>query len=138
VDLAALAREAAAAQPGADGRVAVLADAPVLVRGDAALLRVLVGNLVGNALRHSGPGTPVRVRVEARGRPELRVEDQGPGIPPEALGRVFDRFFRVESSGEDVPGAGLGLAIVAEVARLHGAEPRIDSTPSGTTVTVRF
>ncbi|TAH38017.1 MAG: HAMP domain-containing protein [Planctomycetota bacterium] len=137
VDLVAIARDSAAAQPLADGRVRVLGDPAAIVHGDEGLLRVLVDNLLSNALRYSGPQAPVTVSVQNGDGTLLAVSDQGPGIPPESLGRVFDRFYRVETIN-GAPGAGLGLAIVAEVARLHAVAPHIDSSPRGTTVTVRF
>jgi signal transduction histidine kinase len=96
---------------------------PVTVRGDEDRLRQLVGNLVENALRYASnaPGA-VRVAVE-RLPPDglLLVENDGPGIPAEALERIFDRFYRLDrarSRGQG--GTGLGLAIVRHVAEAHG------------------
>ena len=83
--------------------------------------------LAGNALVHTPAGTTVRLRVERRGeRVALVVEDDGPGIPPEHLDRVFQRFYRVE--GGQASGSGLGLAIARELAGQdgrhgHGREP---------------
>jgi signal transduction histidine kinase len=103
---------------------------PVTVFGDDERLRALVGNLVQNALRHANQ--EVRVTV-SRQPPEalLVVEDDGPGVPPEALERVFDRFFRLDRGrSRSHGGSGLGLSIVRHVADEHGgrawAENRTD------------
>ncbi len=104
-------------------------DDGVLARGNDAALRVLVGNLVGNALRYTAAGS-VTVRAYRRGEDAvLEVEDTGPGIPKEERERVFDRFFR----GEDAPsgGAGLGLAIVRRIAQRHGARVGLLDAPGG-------
>lgn len=98
-----------------------LDEAPgVLVRGDAAALGALVRNLADNALRYGPDGSLVRVELRPLGtrEVELRVLDEGAGVPPELAGRVFERFFRAESGRGD--GAGLGLAIVQRIAELHG------------------
>jgi signal transduction histidine kinase len=113
------------------------------VTGDEERLRQLVGNLVQNALRHASarPGA-VRVCVQRRA-PDvlLTVEDDGPGIPPEALERVFDRFYRVDRGRARAQGgSGLGLAIVRHIADAHGgrvwAENRTDA--SGARLNVRL
>jgi len=139
VDLAVVARDAAAAQPEADGRVQVHAPPQPEVAGDPVLLRVLVGNLISNALRYSGRTSPVAVRIErANGALALHVDDEGPGIPPGETAKVFERFYRLESANPGSGGAGLGLALVAEIARIHGAECRMDSAPGRTRVSVTF
>jgi signal transduction histidine kinase len=96
---------------------------PVTIPGDEDLLRQLVGNLVENALRHASPvDSAVQVSLE-RQPPHalLVVEDDGPGLPPDALERVFDRFFRVDRARSRAHGgSGLGLAIVRHVAEAHG------------------
>ncbi len=82
-------------------------------------LRSVLDNLVENALRYTPEGGVVDVRLAAQGgRPVIEVVDSGPGIPAEALGRVFDRFFRVPGSGAD--GSGLGLAIARSAAQRCG------------------
>ena len=138
VDLVSIAHDSAQAQPLAQGRVRVIASAPVAVLGDDVLLRVLVDNLLSNALRYSPADKEVSVRVEMNGHPTLQVQDHGSGIPVGHVEHVFDRFFRVANANPGVQGAGLGLAIVAEIARLHGAVPRIETTPQGTSVSVDF
>jgi len=116
---------------------------PVTIYGDEDRLRQLVGNLIENALRHATDGAgAVRVRIQRR-PPEamLIVEDDGAGIPQDALERVFDRFYRVDRGRARVHGgSGLGLAIVRHVADAHGgrvwAENRSDSP--GARFTVRL
>ena len=117
-------------QPQADQRevrlVPMLAlpadDGPqLLVSGDGDLLRLMVGNLLRNAIRFSPPDQPVEVEVSvADGQACIAVRDCGPGIPPEHLERIFDRFYRAPKTLDAFEGTGLGLAIVRGVARLHG------------------
>ncbi|MFZ5724609.1 MAG: ATP-binding protein [Pseudomonadota bacterium] len=109
--------------------------AGLAVPGDAPALGILVRNLVDNALRYSPPGSLVRVLlrpVEPR-QLELRVLDEGPGVPPALGERVFERFFRGDSGDGD--GAGLGLAIVRRIVQLHGGAvsvlPRQGTLPGG-------
>jgi two-component system, OmpR family, sensor kinase len=108
------------------------------VTGDREALRVLLSNLVDNAIRYTPAGGRVDVAVTSEdGRPVLTVEDTGPGIPPEERPRVFDRFYRAEQGGS---GSGLGLAIVENIARRHGAHVELDSGKDGRglKVSVRF
>lgn len=106
-------------------------DAGIAVRGDALLLRELVTNLLDNAVRYTQAGGNVTVRVaEAHGAVTLCVEDNGPGIPAAERERVFERFHRVLGTGTE--GAGLGLAIVREIAERHGARVEIGPGPGGT------
>jgi two-component system sensor histidine kinase QseC len=106
------------------------ADAPVAVRGDTALLHVLLRNLVDNALRYGAGGSAVRVEIgRCASQPVLRVVDQGPGIPVAERARVLDRFYRGLGSAES--GAGLGLAIAARIAALHGAALELEEGPGG-------
>ncbi|MGK2897593.1 MAG: ATP-binding protein [Burkholderiaceae bacterium] len=113
-------------------------DAPVWVHGDAATLAVLARNLADNAVRYAPRGSRVEVRVlEERGAALLRVDDAGPGIPPEERARVFDRFYRHAAGGE--AGTGLGLAIVRSIAERHGASVTLADSPlGGLRVEVRF
>jgi len=94
---------------------------PVLARAHPALLRQAVGNLLHNAVIHAGSGATVVVRVEelGPGRARIYVTDDGPGVPAEHLGRVQERFVRLEAS-RTTTGSGLGLALVAACAKLHG------------------
>jgi two-component system sensor histidine kinase QseC len=104
------------------------------VLGNRALLGILVRNLVDNALRYSPDGSLVRVFLRAHDVAELRVEDEGPGIPPELSPRVFERFFRADTSRGD--GAGLGLSIVARIAGLHGG--RVQAGPAASSAGAGF
>jgi two-component system sensor histidine kinase TctE len=94
---------------------------PAFVDGDALLLRELLGNLVHNAIEHAGAGS--RITVRTRGEPErslLEVVDDGRGLPADELPQVWDRFRR--GAGAGGLGTGLGLAIVRDIARLHGGD----------------
>jgi signal transduction histidine kinase len=89
------------------------------VSGDPARLRQLVGILVDNAIRHAPSGSQVDVRVRTDGPDAvLVVDDSGPGIRPEDLPHVFDRFYR--AAGAPGGGTGLGLAIAAWIVERHG------------------
>lgn len=118
--------------------IELFADAPVPLRGDAASLTVLARNLVDNAVRYAPRGSRVELHVlQDGGAPLLRVDDAGPGIPPEERARVFDRFYR-HAAGDEA-GTGLGLAIVRSVAERHGASVSLADSPlGGLRVEVRF
>lgn len=106
------------AEEGADHRVPA----------DEACLESLLQNLLANAIRHAPPGGALRVRLVARPEAvEVHVEDSGPGIAPGMRERVFERFFR-EGPAQ---GAGLGLAIAARVAELHGGRIALGTSPLG-------
>jgi two-component system OmpR family sensor kinase len=114
-------------------------DAPpsVSVVGDAPRLQQVLRNLVGNAVQHTPEGTSVRLAIsEDAGRISVQVADDGPGISPSELPRLFDRFWRAESSrSRDYGGSGLGLAIVQAIVRAHGGHTHVESTVGqGTTV----
>ena len=119
-------------------RLELFADTPVVLDGERAALAALVRNVADNAVRYSPPGSQVELRVSSEGGvPTLRVDDAGPGIPPDEQGRVFDRFYRRASNDEG--GTGLGLAIVRSVAASHGASVTLGTSPlGGLRVTVRF
>ena len=120
------------------------AEHETLVRGHALLLHELVANLVDNALRYTPAGGSVALRVARTGDDNgalLRVEDSGPGIPMAERERVFAPFYRAAAALEPNPGgAGLGLAIVRDIAALHGAAVSLADAPGahGLAVTVRF
>jgi signal transduction histidine kinase len=113
-------------------------ETPAAVDGDAELLTQMLVNLVENALRHAGPDARIVVRV-ARAGPAavLSVADDGPGVPEVERERLFDRFYRLERS-RSTPGSGLGLALVAAVAKLHGAEVSLAPGQPGLEVRVSF
>jgi two-component system sensor histidine kinase TctE len=108
----------------------------VVVRGEAQLLRELIGNLVDNAIRYGRPGGEVTLGV--RESPlQIFVEDDGPGIPPAERERVLDPFYRPPGTPGD--GCGLGLAIASEIAARHGARLRIvPRQPGGLRVEIEF
>jgi len=113
------ATDARAVEPG---RAITVETTPVTVEGDERRLRQVVGNLVTNARVHTPPGTPIHVRVLADGSTaRLEVSDEGPGMPPDVVAQVFERFYRGDSSRiRTTGGSGLGLSIVDAVARAHG------------------
>ncbi|MFC8672072.1 sensor histidine kinase [Streptomyces griseorubiginosus] len=114
-------------------------EAGVVVLGDEAQLRSLLANLLGNVRMHTPSGTPCHVEVRTTGDEALlRVEDEGPGIPGDAVAHVFDRFYRADKGRSRARGgSGLGLAIVAAVSELHGGRISLHSAPGrGTRVDV--
>lgn len=118
-----------------------LAEEPVIAELDRTLLQRAVGNLVSNALAHTQPGGAVVLATNADvATIRIEVSDTGVGIPAEALPRVFDRFFRVDSSRSQASGGtGLGLAIVQSIALLHGGNVQISSQPGqGTRITLHM
>ena len=104
----------------------------VQVVGDELRLRQAVANLLANARAHTPAGTRIAVSVAAAGgEAVVEVADSGPGVPPEVMGRVFERFFRVDPSRSRASGgSGLGLSIVAAIAAAHGGRVEAES-PSG-------
>ena len=101
-----------------------------LVSGDAGRLTQLLVNLLDNALVHTLPGGMVTLRLRAEnGQVVVEVEDTGPGIEPEHLPHLFERFYRGDQARDrESGGAGLGLAIVKEIAEAHGGSMRVAST----------
>lgn len=130
-DLAALAREVASDMAGFilssgrtigfDGAVEVL-----MVDGQPGLVETALRNLLENAVRHTPPGAEILVAVTADG--VLRVSDDGPGVPAEMRGRVFERFSRGDPRGS---GAGLGLSIVRQIMERHGGVVRLVAADRG-------
>ncbi|HKJ94724.1 MAG TPA: HAMP domain-containing sensor histidine kinase [Gammaproteobacteria bacterium] len=108
------------------------------VRGDRELLTQMFVNLVENAIRHTAVGTRIDVRIERRdGAVKLVVADDGVGIPEDEYRRVLERFVRLDRSRTS-PGSGLGLALVAAVVELHGADLQLGDSRPGLSVTVTF
>ncbi len=110
--------------------------ADVQVAGDRMLLMQLFSNLVENAVHHTPAGTCIRVTLDADAR-QVKVCDNGPGIPPDDRAKVFRRFWRGDAS-RGRPGHGLGLSIAAAIAGLHGADIALDDAQPGLCVTVGF
>ena len=128
VDLASLAEEVAAANRARAGTagvtLSVVASEAVVTSVDPVRVREILGNLVGNALRHTPAGGSVTIEVGVDGgEAVMTVRDTGEGIPPADLPRVFDRFHRRADSG----GSGLGLAIVRDLAAAHGGSVEVES-----------
>ena len=118
------------AQMGHDLRVEVECDCELA--GAQIELLSAMGNLVNNAIRYTPTGGTVRVRwsMGGDGTGEFSVTDSGPGIAPEHVPRLTERFYRVDRSrSRETGGTGLGLAIVKHVVQRHGAQLRIESTP---------
>jgi two-component system OmpR family sensor kinase len=133
VDLASVAAEAVQqARIVTAGRPVTLEAAePVIVDGDRERLRQVIDNLIGNALQHTPPGTPVAVTVSGElGSGRLTVADQGPGLTREQAAHVFERFYRTDRARTRARGGtGLGLAIAASLAAAHGGELTVDTEP---------
>jgi len=93
----------------------------------------VLANLLDNALRHTPVGGSVEARAEGRGKEvEFWVSDSGEGIPPEHLGRVFERFYRVDSGRTRARGgSGIGLAISRALVEAHGGRIRVESDGPG-------
>jgi two-component system OmpR family sensor kinase len=112
-------------------------DDPACITGDADNLRILFGNLLDNAIRYTPAGGTVDVRLtHAPDAVHVEVADTGPGIPPADRARVFDRFYRRDSTS--VPGSGLGLAIVQTIAARHHAQLTLGERGSGSGLVVRL
>ncbi|MFT0846948.1 HAMP domain-containing sensor histidine kinase [Actinomycetaceae bacterium L2_0104] len=109
-------------------------DEPVLIAGDATQISQLLANLLSNARKHTPGGTEVNIRLRATDHEAIfTVADNGPGIPPELLGKVFDRFVRGDAVRTGTEGStGLGLSIVRSVAQAHGGEVSVASAGGGT------
>lgn len=119
-------------------RLETAVEAPLPLIGDADMLMQAVVNLLDNALKFSPPGAVVRLAAGARGAAiEVAVTDQGPGIPAAERARVTERFYRVEAS-RGTPGSGLGLALVAAVAALHGGALAFEDGPEGRGLSARL
>jgi signal transduction histidine kinase len=104
----------------------------VTVRGERALLRRMIRNLIENARRHGGDAAPeVTVARAAPGYARIMVRDHGPGIPEAERERIFAPFYRLPGSAETGRGSGLGLALVRQIARHHGGEVQCGSAPAG-------
>jgi signal transduction histidine kinase len=140
LSLASLAKEAVnvTAPRAADKGLSVqfeAPDAPPIVEGDASLLRQMITNLIDNAIKFTQTGgVTVRVKNDTKDA-IVEVQDTGPGIDPQDLPLVFDRFYRTDKSRtRDVPGTGLGLAIVRSIVRVHRGSVEATRPPEGGTL----
>lgn len=125
----------------AEKRIALSVDGTGSVFADRDLLRRALNNLIGNALQYTAPGGSVRIAI-SQDTTSMRVEvhDTGAGIDAHHLGRLFDRFYRVDESRSSYPnGTGLGLSIVRSIMTLHGGTVSVASEPGrGSTFTLIF
>ena len=133
IDLAELARRVLGeSRETVDGRILRLkiSDSPLLVSGDAELLEIVLRNLLDNALRYTPAGTTITVFARRQnGELTLGVADDGPGVPPEELPRLVERFYRGREVSAE--GSGLGLAIAQRISELHQARFEIENLASG-------
>ena len=109
---------------------------PLVARADPDRLRQVLSNLVDNAIKYGRVEgrTVLSAEPRADGMVEIMVRDDGPGIPPEAQSRIFERFYRVDKArSREQGGTGLGLAIVKHVVQAHGGEVRVESAPGAGT-----
>ncbi|MBB5857332.1 ATP-binding protein [Amycolatopsis umgeniensis] len=137
-DLATAIRDSLDARGWRDGEDLVV-DLPegVLARVDRRRLDLIVANLVGNAFRHGAAPVEARLRADEEGV-TLEVDDHGPGIDPEVLPHVFDRFTKADTARARSEGSGLGLAIALENARLHGGDITAANTGHGARFVLRL
>jgi two-component system sensor histidine kinase MtrB len=113
------------------GKVALDVPAGMPVRVDQRRIDVIVANMVGNALKHGGDG-PVELSISVKGANLiLAVRDHGPGIPPDALEHIFERFYKADKARGRSEGSGLGLSIAYENAHIHGGELTGRNHPDG-------
>jgi two-component system, OmpR family, sensor kinase len=135
VDITELARDAVqdARAIASDRAIELHAKAPTLILGDPHQLRQVIGNLMRNAIVHTPPGTPIELNVTAGERDvAIEVRDHGPGLPAQADGAIFERFWRADPGrGRGKAGAGLGLAIVASIVEAHGGTATAANAPDG-------
>jgi two-component system OmpR family sensor kinase len=135
VDLAELARDAVndAHATAPDRAIALDVGEPAELLADPMQLQQVLANLLRNALVHTPPGTPIELAVGKRpGTVTLSVRDHGPGVPPAARGRLFERFWRAEAGRErGRAGAGLGLAIASAIVEAHDGRISVHDAPGG-------
>jgi signal transduction histidine kinase len=128
-DIVALAERAAAEVPALAGHPVKVDGQHVLANVDGAKIERIVDNLLANAGRHTPDGTPIHVGVErSRHGIVLVVEDEGPGVPDDLKGEVFDAFRQGEHSNG---GVGIGLSLVQRFAELHEGSARVEDRPGG-------
>jgi two-component system heavy metal sensor histidine kinase CusS len=119
-----------------DVGVRLAVDVPALeLQVDPVLLQRAVNNLVSNAIRYTPAGGEVRLSARRVQRGvELAVSNTGPGIAPEHLPHIFERYYRADAArSSQAHSAGLGLSIVRAIMQLHGGEVRVESVPGGST-----
>lgn len=133
------ARDARAVEPAR--LVEALSEGPLVVIGDEQRLRQVIANVVGNALVHTPPGTPVEIRtLRQDGNAIVEITDQGPGMADEVAARALERFYRADPArSRHRGGSGLGLAIVDATVKAHGGRTLLRTAPGqGTTVRIEL
>ena len=140
VDAVGSAREAIARARVRGARIDLDAPAgPVRVAIGEARFAQILDNLISNALKYSRPAAPIVVTISVEGgHGMVSVADQGIGIPPDDLARVFDRFYRIGGTADAVAGQGLGLSICKEIVTAHGGKIWVESAGSGHGSTFSF
>ena len=110
----------------------IIADDLPKVWADKGKLRLVIVNLLSNAMKYSLPDSPVELRVGLgdHGRVEIHVEDRGVGMTPDQIERIFDRFYRVDPNGQ-IAGSGLGMALVKEIVNIHQGVVSVFPRPGG-------
>jgi signal transduction histidine kinase len=117
-------------------RLLAVADRGAIVEADPKLLFEALSNLIDNAIKFGGRGSTVQIRVgKDPARPQLIVQDDGPGIPINERTAVLQRFYRAERN-RPIPGSGLGLSVVAAIVRLHGFEMVLEDADPGVRVVI--
>ena len=108
--------------------LASVADDNLFVRADSTRFKQILLNLVGNAIKFTPDGGKIDLAAFTQGsQARIEVRDSGPGIPPEERERIFDAFYRLQSSADAIEGTGLGLAITQRLVQLHGAQLGLQS-----------
>ncbi len=132
-----VAHDAEYESPGRPCEVVAPGDDAFTVDADADLLRSAIENVVRNATRYTAEGTAVKVRLDRQAGANgeeivIRVSDSGPGVPDEALARIFEPFYRLDDArNRQTGGAGLGLSIADRAIRLHGGQLRASNRKEG-------
>jgi two-component system OmpR family sensor kinase len=106
----------------------------LIITAEENKIRQLITNLMGNALRFTAPGSPLEIGVgrDESGNGVIEVVDHGDGIPAQVREKIFERFWRADSSrARETGGSGLGLAIVASIVAAHEGSITVDETPAG-------
>lgn len=130
MDLVAVTRDAATSFPDTEGRLDLAASEPIPVMADPTRVSQIIGNLVGNALKYTPPGTPISITFTSGDAPSVSVADSGPGIAEDEQERVFEQFYRVEDPlTMRTGGSGLGLHISRQLARAMGGDVTLESRP---------
>lgn len=112
----------------------------VFTQGDSLLLKLVVSNLLGNAIKYSGTGGQITITLSGKTKPKLTVADRGPGIADAEKTKIFNKFYRTENeSTRNAQGTGLGLYLCKKILRGHKAEIGVsDNQPKGSIFTVTF